>query len=116
MENPHDKDIIKMIHEDLRSSPEAAPECSHPGVEKEMWGVGAAPCTLICTFLERGHMDNTAAAASQHGKSSHPHRKLGKIHSKPTEEDLKPENLGVTPALWGPGGIWAVGENRGDGK
>lgn len=59
---------------------------------------------------ERGHMDNMAASTSQPGKSSHPHQKPGKIHSKPTGGDLKPENLGVTLA---PRGIWAEGENRG---
>lgn len=41
---------FKWIHEDLRSSPEAAHEWSHPGMEEGTWAVGAAPRTLICTF------------------------------------------------------------------
>lgn len=48
-ENSHDKDTIKMIHEDLKSSPEAA-EWSHQRMAEGRWAVAAAPCTRICTF------------------------------------------------------------------
>lgn len=69
-ENARDKDTIKMIHEDLRSSL----EWPHPGMEEGMWAAGASPCTLICT-----------AAISQLGKSSHPHQNQEKPTPNPQE-------------------------------
>lgn len=109
-ENPHDKDTIKMIYEDLSSSPEAAPECSQPGVEEGMWGVGAAPCTLICTFLG-------ARAHGQHGCSCLPTReklapppKTGKNPLRTHRRGLKPREFGGCTGTVGTG--WDLGCGR----
>lgn len=74
-------------------------------------GLWTASCTSFAHSREQGHMDNTAAAPSPPGKSSHPHQKPGKIHPKPTGGDFKARAFGGHTSTVGS----ELGERTGEG-